>query len=66
MAHHSDKFKDERWVDYDKDRYGWVLPGELELDTMLEGIDQYHQEPFSQNNHSVYNLRHYLVYGGHI
>ena len=74
MAHHYrgeqwvdyDKFKDEKWVDYDKDQYGQVLRGEHLLDKLLEGIDKYHQEPFSQNNHSVYNLRHYLAWGGHL
>ena len=57
MAHHFDEFKDARLLDYDKDENGRVLPGELELDFFLYGIDQYHQETvhgeISQNLHSV-------------
>ena len=39
---------------------------ELELDNILAGIDTNHQWPRSDNVHSVFNLRHYITYGGHL
>ena len=38
----------------------------LQLDNILAGIDTNHQWPRSDNLHSVFNLRHYLTYGGRL
>ena len=38
--------------------------GELKLDLQLASIGQHNQLPLSHNLHNIFNLRHYITYGG--
>ena len=40
--------------------------GELKLDLQLASIGQHNQLPLSHNLHSIFNLRHYITYGGYL
>ena len=40
--------------------------GELQLDLRLASIGQHNQLPLSHNLHSIFNLRHYITYGGYL